>query len=82
MAISVRKVKDVVIMDFSGPFTVGESIAEFREEVRRQLDQGMRKFVWNLRDVDSLDSAALGALVSAYTIVRARGGDANILLKR
>jgi anti-sigma B factor antagonist len=82
MAIRVRKVKGVVIIDFSDSFTVGESITEFREEVNRQLEQGERKFVWNLRDVDSIDSSALGALVSAFTIVRSKGGDANILLKR
>jgi anti-anti-sigma factor len=82
MAIRVRKVGDVVILDFSGPFTVGESIVELREEVRRQLEKGVRKFVWNLCGVDSIDSAALGALVSVSTIIRSRGGDANILWKR
>ena len=81
MPLSIRKVEDVVIMDFSGPFTVGES-ASFREEFNRQIEQGVRKFVWNLRGVDSIDSAGLGALVSAHTIVRAKGGDAKILLDR
>jgi hypothetical protein len=60
MAVSIRKVEDVVIVDFSGPFTVEESIAEFREEVGRQFEQGMRQIVWNLPDVDSRDSVALG----------------------
>jgi anti-anti-sigma factor len=80
--LNIRKVEDVVIMDFSGRFTIGEPVTIFREAVRLQLEEGARKFVWNLGVVDSIDSAGLGAIVSAYAIVRTKGGDAKIVLRQ
>jgi anti-anti-sigma factor len=80
-AFKVRKADDVVIMDFSGRFTIGKPVAIFREAVRLQMDQGARKFVWNLREVEIIDSAALGEMVSAYTWVRSKGGEAKLLLR-
>jgi hypothetical protein len=51
-------------------FTIGKEVAMFREAVRLQMDLGVRKFVWNLREVETIESVALGELVSVYTWVR------------
>jgi anti-sigma B factor antagonist len=80
-SLNVRKVDDVVIMDFEGRFTIGEPVETVRREVRRHLEDGTRKFILNLRDLDFLDSSALGALVSAYTMIRSKDGDVKVLLR-
>ena len=79
--LNVRKVDDVFILDFKGRFTIGEPVETVRSEVHRRFEEGARKFILNLRDLDFLDSAALGALVSTYTMIRSKGGDVKLLLR-
>jgi anti-anti-sigma factor len=80
-SLDVRKADDVVILDFKGRFTIGEPVETVRREVQRQLEEGARKFILNLRDLDFLDSSALGALVSAHTIIRNKNGEVKMLLR-
>jgi anti-sigma B factor antagonist len=42
--------------------------------VTQYAEQGHRKFVMNLRDVDYMDSAQLGGIVQSYGLVLRRGG--------
>ena len=81
-AINTRKAHGVVIMDFSGRFTLGEPVSAFREALRLQMEQGARMFVWNLEDLEFLDSAALGMLVSQCTMLRSKGGDAKLVFRK
>ena len=52
------------------------------EELRFQMEQGARMFVWNLQDLEFLDGAALRMLVSQYTVLRSKGGDAKLLFRK
>ena len=77
--ISSRRLDDVVILDISGRITLGEGTVTLRDTMQKLLNDGERKVVMNLEDVDYVDSAGLGELVAAYTIVRAQGGQLKLL---
>jgi anti-sigma B factor antagonist len=77
--IKARRLDDVVVLDISGRITLGEGAVTLRESLVKLLNAGDRKLVMNLEDVDYIDSAGLGELVTAFTTVRAQGGQLKLL---
>ena len=77
--IKSRRLDDVVILDISGRITLGEGAVTLRDALQKLLNGGDRKLVMNLEHVDYVDSAGLGELVTAFTIVRAHGGQLKLL---
>ena len=79
MTFKVREVGGVTIVDLSGKITMGDGSPTLREEVHKLLDEGKKKIVLNLADVNYIDSSGLGELVSAYTAVKNAGGELKLL---
>ncbi|MFY9751206.1 MAG: STAS domain-containing protein [Candidatus Acidiferrales bacterium] len=74
-----RDMGEVAIIDFSGKITLGEGSSTLRKTVRELLDQGKRKILLNLSDVDYIDSSGIGEMVSAYTTVRNAQGELKLV---
>jgi anti-sigma B factor antagonist len=74
-----REVSDIAIVDFSGKITLGEGSSTVRTMVRELVGKGHRKIVFNLGEVDYIDSAGLGELVSAHTTVRNASGELKLI---
>lgn len=81
MALEIRRreKEGVVILDLSGPLTVGEPASRVREALHDLLAQGRKNVVLNLQDVDYIDSTGLGAMVVCYTTLRKSGGALKLL---
>jgi anti-sigma B factor antagonist len=79
MVLKTRRLDDVVILDLSGRITMGEGTLIVRDQIRKLLEAGDRKFLLNLADVDYIDSSGLGELVTAFTTVRNQGGELKLL---
>jgi anti-sigma B factor antagonist len=79
MKIVTRLIDGVEVVKVSGRIELGEGSAAIREVVRDLLAKGRKKIVLDLADVDYIDSAGLGALVSAFTSVRNEGGDLKLV---
>jgi len=77
--IKSRQLDDVVILDISGRITIGEGTITLRDALQKLLKSGERKVLMNLEDVDYVDSAGLGELITAYTTVRAHGGQLKLI---
>ena len=78
MTTSTRQVGGVTIVDISGRIVLGEESAALRDLVRDLLSKGHKKILFNLGDVDYIDSTGLGSLVSAFTSVRNQGGELKL----
>ena len=74
-----RQVGDIAVIDFSGKITLGEGSSTLRRTIRDLIDNGQRKIVLNLYDVDYIDSSGIGELVSGYTTVRNAEGEMKLL---
>src|SRR5438132_13670331 len=79
MTTSTREVGGVTIVDISGRIVLGEESAALRNLVRELLNKGHKKVLFNLGDVDYIDSSGLVHLVSAYTRVQTQGGQLMLL---
>ena len=77
--VKARRLDDVVILDINGRLTLGEGAVTLREAILKLLEDGDRKLVMNLAEVDYVDSGGLGELITAFTTVRARGGQLKLL---
>ena len=74
-----RQVGDISVVDFSGKITLGEGSATLRKMVRDLIDNGQRKILLNLGDVDYIDSSGIGEMVGAYTSVRTANGELKLV---
>ena len=71
--------EDVAIVDFSGKITLGEGSAIVRKLVRDLVAAGKRKILFDLSDVDYIDSSGIGEMVAAYTAVRSANGELKLI---
>jgi anti-sigma B factor antagonist len=76
---TTRQVGDVTVLDISGRITLGEGNVMLREIVRELIDNGNRKIVLNLGEVQYVDSSGLGELVKTHTTVRNRSGQLRLV---
>ena len=79
LMMNTRQVGDVTIVDMRGRITLGEESAALRNLVFDLLKEGHKNILFNLRDVDYIDSSGLGHLISAFTSVRKKQGDLKLL---
>ncbi|MEK7752942.1 MAG: STAS domain-containing protein [Acidobacteriota bacterium] len=78
LEIHEREKEGIRILDLSGRLTVGEAGA-VRDRTRELLAEGARRFLFNLQQVDYIDSTGLGMLVMCYTTVEKAGGELKLL---
>lgn len=74
-----RQAGEFAVVDFSGKITLGEGSSTLRRIVRELLDAGHRKILFNLGDVDYIDSYGIGEMVAAYTSVRSASGELKLI---
>ena len=79
MVTSTRQVSGVTIVDISGRIVLGEESAALRDLVCDLLSKGHRKILFNLGEVNYIDSSGLGHLVGAFTSVRKQQGELKLL---
>jgi anti-sigma B factor antagonist len=79
MKLSVRKVKDIVVIDVDGKIVLGDGDVEIKEAVDSLLKKGNINIILNLAKVPYLDSAGLGEIMRCFTALRKDGGDFKLL---
>jgi anti-sigma B factor antagonist len=79
MNISVRKTKDVAIVDFEGRLAAGVGDAVLPAIVSELLDSGFKKILLNLSDMDYIDSNGLGELVQSLKASTRQGASLRLL---
>lgn len=78
LEIHERETEGIRIIDLKGRLTAGEAGA-VRDRVRELLTTGVKQFIFNLQEVDYIDSTGLGAMVMCYTGVEKAGGGLKLL---
>jgi anti-sigma B factor antagonist len=79
MKLSVRKAKDIVVIDVDGKIVLGDGDVEIKETVDGLLKKGNINIILNLAKVPYLDSAGLGEIMRCFTALRKDGGDFKLL---
>src|SRR5215210_1682122 len=79
MNIETRKKGDIVIVDFQGRLAVGVSEEVLPRLVEQLLNEGTRKILLNLSDMDYIDSNGLGELVQSLKTSKRFGASLRLL---
>ena len=79
MDIAVRKRGDVTIVDFNGRLAVGVSDTIFPRMIREILEEGSKKILLNLSQMDYIDSNGLGELVQSFRESQRAGASLRLL---
>jgi anti-sigma B factor antagonist len=79
LKIASREVSGVSVLDLSGQITLGECSVQLREAVRGLLGKGKKKILLDMGNVDYIDSAGLGELVSAFTSAKNQQAEVKLL---
>lgn len=80
MDIKERVVNGVSVLDLSGKIVLGEGDGQIRDRIKDLLADGQKKILLNLAEVNYIDSAGLGALISSYTTTkRQQGGNLKLV---
>lgn len=80
METSVRKKRRVCIVDVRGRLMLGEGEGVLRRKLAELLDQGERRFVFNLDGLSVLDSSGVGEIVLCYKTANERAAVLKIAL--
>ena len=68
-----------VVFDLDGPLAMRWVADELAEEVRRMIADGRKNLILDLADVTYADSAGIGALVAARSLIAKAGGKLVLL---
>lgn len=79
MDIKERVVDGVSILDLSGKIVLGEGDGQIRDRIKDLLADGQKRILLNLGEVNYVDSAGLGALISSYTTTKRQGGQLKLV---
>ena len=81
MALEIhRKEREgVTILDMKGRITVGPEATALRQAVAAAVADGVRQLVFDLAQVDFIDTTGLGAVVMCSTTLRKAGGAVKLL---
>ena len=79
MTIRTRQVGGITILDIGGRIVLRKESASVREVIRDLLNNGHKQILFNLGDVNYIDTIGLGSLVGAFMTVRKQGGDLKLL---
>jgi anti-sigma B factor antagonist len=79
LEINRKEHEGVTILDMMGRITVGPEATALREAVAAAVTDNIRQLVFNLAQVDFIDSTGLGAVVMCSTTMRKAGGAVKLL---
>jgi anti-sigma B factor antagonist len=79
MNLSIRKEKDIAVMDVDGKIVLGEGDVEIKQAVNELLKKGNKNIILNLGNVPYVDSAGLGEIMRCFTTLRREGGDFKLV---
>lgn len=79
MDITTRKVGDVTIVDFVGRLAIGVSDSVLPRLIGGILEDGSKKILLNLSDMDYIDSNGLGELVQVFRESKRSGASLRLL---
>lgn len=69
----------VAVLEMKGRITLGKEATALREKVAELAKANVLNLVFNLAEVDYIDSTGLGALVMCVTTMRKTGGNVKLV---
>ena len=79
LEIEQRDREGITVLEMKGRITAGKEATALREKVAALAAANLRNIVFNMAEVDYIDSTGLGALVMCATSMRKAGGNVKLV---
>ncbi len=79
MEMQERTVGGVTVLDLKGKLLMGDDEEALRKTIKDMIDGGKTKILLNLSEVNRMDSAGLGGLVSCFATVNNKDGKLKLV---
>ena len=79
MSITERTVGNITILELKGRLVLYDGETLLKARINELVARGRSKIILDLRNVDYIDSAGVGAVIAKYLSVRRSGGDLKLL---
>ena len=79
LALSLRQLDSVRIVNVRGRIVYGEDLTKLRQTIRDLLSSGHRRLLLDLEKVTYVDSCGLGELMANYTTAASYGAELKLL---
>jgi anti-sigma B factor antagonist len=79
MEIAKRQIGDVCILDMDGKLTIGTGDVRLRGTLLDELNDGQKKFIFNLQNVKVIDSSGLGELIRSRATATSQEAEIKLL---
>lgn len=74
LEINQHDLEGIRVCDLKGTIVLGDSVAAVRALVKDLIAEGHAQAVFNLKQVDFIDSSGLGMLILAHSTIQGAGG--------
>jgi anti-sigma B factor antagonist len=78
LEITQHDLEGVRVCDLKGTIVLGDSVAAVRALVKDLVAEGHARAVFNLKQVDFIDSSGLGMLILAHSTIQTAGGSLKL----
>lgn len=78
MKYSTSEVYNAAVISFKGKLRGGPDAQDFQDHIGNLLEQGKKNIIVNMGDVSFVDSSGIGNIVSAFSTVKAAGGQLKL----
>ena len=78
MEFKIKHEKGVTIISLKGEVVGGPDATELRRQLYSLIEQGKKKIIIDLKEVQLMNSSGLGMLIGGLTTVRNAGGDLRL----
>ena len=79
LEIEQKEREGITVLEMKGRITLGKEATALREKCAALTAAGVKNVVFNLENVDFIDSTGLGALVMTATTARKNGGNVKLV---
>lgn len=74
-SINLEIQSSICVLSFSGTILTKAKVDETLEMVDYELEEGLRKFIIDLKDLKQINSSGLNLILRIFTHIRNKGGD-------
>ncbi|RJP79376.1 MAG: anti-sigma factor antagonist [Candidatus Zixiibacteriota bacterium] len=78
MRVETREQDSVLILKIHGKMMGGPEATTFQETIKQHVAEGYRKFIFDLGEVDWMNSSGLGSLIGGLTTIKNAGGELKL----
>jgi anti-sigma B factor antagonist len=79
MSINVSEKDQIIVIALSGKIMGGPEAGQINDQINTLIDQGKKKIIIDLKEVEWMNSSGLGILIGAVTTLKNNDGELSLI---